>query len=62
MWQKSILVFGNSDIFLKVQSHYDMSREIRIFVCRQCDIFVVEDTLTSHMHEIHLEDKANQSM
>ena len=38
-----------------------MSSEIRTFLCRQCDIFVVEDTLTSHMHEIHLEDKANQS-
>ncbi len=49
--------------FLKVQSHYDMSSEIRTFECRQCDItFVVEDTLTSHVYEIHSDDGANQSM
>ena len=56
-------VLGKSDIFLKVPSHYDMSNEIRTFQCNQCDIiFVVEDTLTSDMHEIHLEDEATQSM
>ena len=63
MWWKFFLVLGKSDIFLKVPSHYDMSSEIRTFQCNQCDIiFVVEDTLTSDMHEIHLEDEPNQSM